>query len=267
MGFFGFFATMVGLGAMTKDAIQSSIETSISYDNARNNNDPYYFGSGAKLYSTKTGRRATKSISRRTHHEWLCDLKTGERIEDLTARRNNIKTEKNKLDAEKSGCAFYITHEFDTTQYKNYDIYKCTIRPGYFYKISGLVNEYYKGEVVDDILGKGKKVERHYGNHQLTEKYFEDGTPFSREGYEERSNQAYKQKAIQMGKRLYHVERVDENLKTHFVGYKDTITDEWYYWVKNYSDRYQKARFDENGKLVPIENEPICDEYLNVISN
>ena len=81
MGLFGFFATMVGLGAMAKDGIERSVSSSNAYNKAIANKDDWYFtGNGAQMKSTKTGRECYTEKDYKTGHWLVKDLKMEDQV-------------------------------------------------------------------------------------------------------------------------------------------------------------------------------------------
>lgn len=181
MGFFGFFATMVGLGAMTKDAISDSIDDVRSRERATENGRDYYLVNGYKMRSTKTGRDCTERMNYETGHMCLYDLRTGEIVADITKSINKEKTEKNKRESKAQGRAFYRTCEFDLPCGKTSDVWVNDNMPGKYFTNIRLRNyedfgkEVFKeGELVDYIIGsdRRKKVKK-YSN---TPYYNPDGT-------------------------------------------------------------------------------------------
>lgn len=190
MGLFGLFVSIVGLGAMTKDGIENSIFTQKNYEEAKRDGKPYYYGSGSKTYSTKTGRECYIGKDWNTGQEWIVDMQTGEKIENYSDYKNGKRTLKNINNSVVNGKMFYQTHEFDSfkSTCKKSDVYKCRIMDGFFNKSDRYDHQtchreyiYQKGEVVfDDFYGV--KVEP-YKNKEW---YFEDGTPFTYKKFEER---------------------------------------------------------------------------------
>ena len=244
MGLFGLIVSVVGLGAMTKDAISDSINTSNNYNKAVENGDPYYYGSGSKMYSTKTGRQCREEYNFLTNHNVLVDAETGEIIEDLTASNNKDKTSKEMKNIMGSGCMFYKTHEFDDKKHRFHNIYKCINIPGYFTKsTSNNIDSYKKCSVVfDDFWGYQTKTEN------KAEEYFADGTPYTREKASELHEANVRSLEIKDGKVIFPY-------KDKFVeGFKDINTGELYinyeYYFPAYKtyNKYPEKRWFRNGK-------------------
>lgn len=159
MGLFGLFVSMVGLGAMTKDAISNSIFENNSYQKAVKNGDSWYFtGHGSQRKAVKTGRLCTEEIDYTTHHNWLVDSKTRERIEDITDRVNREREVEIKQKAYDRGIKFYRTTKFDCQPRYHSDVYVNDDMPGRYFHWNRIDNEYEEGKLVDGIIGNGKKV-------------------------------------------------------------------------------------------------------------
>ena len=173
MGLFGFFATLFGVGAMTKDYVGRKISAEEAKHNAEINNKPYYFtGNGSEIRSTITGRRVSHSIDTNTRHDWLVDTKTGERIEDLTLRKNKEKTEQNRREAHSQGKRFYRTAMFDVPPNGKPSIYVCDDFPGQYFERHSLtnneINEIFRiREVEPDRFKKGHYTLKHVNWNKL----------------------------------------------------------------------------------------------------
>ena len=230
MGLFGFVVSVIGLGAVTKDAISDSIYTSKNYREAITNGKPYYSGSGSKMYATKTGKRCSYDYDYSKNHNVLTDLKTGEVVEDLTALDNNKKTLNAKRDIHGTGCVFYRTYEFDDQKHRSHNIYKSTKMDGYFTKVTiDGVDRFEKCDVVyDDILGY--RVNNISG---INDKFFADGTHFSREKDRELRQEYQMNRDIKKGKVIFPYK--DEYVE----GFKDINTGELYVNYEYYQPEYK----------------------------
>lgn len=141
MGLFGLFATLFGLGAMAKDGVSRWITSEEAKQQAEAKNRSWYLtGNGAEIYSTATGRRASTTMDFTTKHEWLVDARTGERIEDLTLRRNKEKTEENRRNAHAEGKRFYRTAMFDVPPCTKPTIYICDDFPGIYFDKHSIID-------------------------------------------------------------------------------------------------------------------------------
>lgn len=275
MGLFGFVVSMIGLGAMTKDAVSDSIFTSKNYNKAKENGDPYYSGAGSDIFSTETGEKCRYEYNFSTNHNVLVNAKTGDEVLDLTALKNQRKTVCKKNDLKGSGCVFYKTYEFDDNKHRYHNIYKCTMMPGYFTKTTfNNVDKYTKCNVVHDDFW-GYKTENIDGCE-----YFEDGTGYTREKSEERRDEYKKAREIRRGKIIFPYK--DEYVE----GFKDLNTGELYvnyeYYqptscksypkkklISKYGDVYKKAEmvpgkeikyFCKKFVLVPIEGSKLYND-------
>lgn len=187
MGLFGFVVSMIGLGAMTKDAISDSIFNEKCYSEAKAEGKPSYLGAGGKRYSTRTGRQVMIDHDFSTGHNWLVDINTGKRIDDATAYRNSQRTAASKANG---NGGFYQTHEFDTASRMSAGIFVNDKIPGYFRKYDSRKNgiritTYIKGTVKYDSSVQRNIIEVDWQNPK-TEQYFEDGTPYTWEECERR---------------------------------------------------------------------------------
>ena len=111
MGLFGFFMSVIGLGAMAKDAIErSSIDTE-SRAKAIARDDKIYYGFCSRPYATKTKRQL---LMRRNDNGHVCYyyLDNGELYWDKTAEGYKLETDYNRFIAKQNGCAFYETAEY-----------------------------------------------------------------------------------------------------------------------------------------------------------
>lgn len=279
MGLFGFFVSVIGLGAMTKDVISDNITASKNYNRAKLNGTPYYYGSGSKMYSTETGARCREQLDFSTHHNLLVDINTGEVIEDLTDLRNQKKTSEERRSIAGTGCVFYKTHEFDDQKHKYCNIYRCTTMSGYFKKIEiNHVDCYVKGEVTHDDIW-GHKIDTGSADEEI---YFSDGVRYSKTKAKEISNDCDISKAIKKGKVI--IPYKDDYVE----GFKDINTGEFYINYEYYFPVYQttnpypKKRWFGNGReyrkakmvsgkdvgctykkfvLVPIEGSKLYDDH------
>ncbi len=161
MGFFGLFVSMIGLGAMAKDAISNSIFESDSYQRAVKDGYSWYFtGNGSQMKSVKTGRLCTEDIDYKTGRRWLVDLKTGEKIEDITAEVNKERELKIKQETYARGVKFYRTTRFDCPPRYHCDIYVNDDMPGRYFSLVRSIHDddrYVEGKLVDCGYPHGKK--------------------------------------------------------------------------------------------------------------
>lgn len=202
MGFFGLFVSMIGLGAMAKDAISDSISATDNCNKAKINNEPYYFGAGSNIYSTKTGRRVERKKDYTTNREWLVEIDTGNRVEDLTTYKNNKMNNKEIAEARSKNCVFYETHEFDNEKTKSHGIYKSTLMDGYFKKDSCFdaetrirITYYIPGKVVkNEFLDVRYEIKAKLDSP----KYFEDGVLFSDEEFRRRAIKKKREREAEM---------------------------------------------------------------------
>ena len=185
MGLFGFFATMVGLGAMTKDVISDGIDDIKSHKMAMEKGNDFYLVNGYKMRSTKTGRDCIERADYNTGHIFLCDFKTGEKIVDRTENINREKTEKNRRESKEKGWAFYRTCEFDLPGGKWSNVWISDSMPGKYFSYRRFTererigNVYFQeGELIDNIIGNThkKSVKINYN----TPCYNRDGTIMSK---------------------------------------------------------------------------------------
>lgn len=159
MGFFGLFVSIIGLGAMTKDAISNSIFEQRSYeDSVRKGYSTFFTGNGSQRRSVKTGRLCTERMDYTTHHNWLVDSKTGEKIEDITDRINREREMEIKRKAYDKGIKFYRTTRFDCQPRYRSDVYINDDMPGKFFDWDPINDKYKEGRLIDSIVGNGKKV-------------------------------------------------------------------------------------------------------------
>ena len=245
MGFFGFFVSVIGLGAMTTDAISNSIFTSKNYKKAKTNGDPYYSGVGSKIFETNTGRRCYYEYDFSTNHNVLVDVETGEIVNDITDLKNQKKTLEEKRYIEGTDCVFYRTHEFDDQKHKTCNIYRCTTMPGFFKKIEiNNVDRYVKGEVTYDCIW-GHRIDTGNINEEI---YFSDGTRYSKAKAKEMSSDCERSRAIKKGKVILPYK--DDDIE----GFKDVNTGEFYinyeYYFPVYqtASQYPKKRWFGNGR-------------------
>ena len=201
MGLFGLFASMIGLGAMTKDGISRSISDNDAYKRAVNKGDDWYFtGNGSEMVSVKTRKRCSLNQDYRMGHWLLVDTKTGELIEDLTKKKlqkcNN--EEKDKLP---KCCIFY--HMAGEKQ----DIYISDVLPGYYqhynpkdiYHTRNIVDEdscFYKGELCES---HGNKYKHDIITFSPLIGYSMDGTLLTLEKAIEKKNKERYEDAINNG--------------------------------------------------------------------
>ena len=232
MGLFGLFATMFGLGAMMKDAISDQIATDKSYNKAVETGSATYFGNGAKLYSTETGRRCRKEyVNRRT---LIYDLKTNRLIEDSTLKANLEKERQGKAKVTQD-CVFYKKFEWDVPGH-SCNIWVSDVVPGYFERIvgrNGNQDMFVKGKLEDVITGywKGCKHVNFIGPIKTMEWYYPDGALRTKEEINRRDNIKWKQQAIEAGDRFYGC--IDN---VYGIVARDVKTDELY--VHNQKDDY-----------------------------
>ena len=151
MGLLGFVNVMFGLGSLAKNAIDESISDATNREKAERLGRSTYSVNGYKTRSTKTGNDCWYKDDPDTSHQWLIDLKTGGRIEDLTDTANKRKTEENKRKAYAQGIKFYRTAMFDCNPRWWSDVYVNDDMPGkYFARIDLEHNAeyfYYEGEL------------------------------------------------------------------------------------------------------------------------
>lgn len=176
MGFFGLFVTVFGIGTVASEKISLEIDNLKRKSKAIEKNQLFYNCNGYQTRSTKTGEQCTIQMDYETMHNWICDSKTGRKIDDITLHNNNEKTKKSKEDMIKNGCKFYKTFKYDyegmngsTNIWINDDM------PGkYFCRIYNYHHKKNRDEFVEGNLvkcGKDYKV-----NCDYSIKYLKDGT-------------------------------------------------------------------------------------------
>lgn len=146
MGLFGLFASIVGLGAMTKDKIDNNIFTQQSYNKAKAIGKRWYSGYGSKMYHTETGEECHMSF--RDGHALLINSGTHQIIEDLTLLDNKEREKFEKQNCS-DDCVFYRKCDWDIGNGLHCNIWVSDVISGYFYKSTVGKTMFYKGELVD----------------------------------------------------------------------------------------------------------------------
>lgn len=227
MGLFGLFVSMVGLGAMAKDAISDSIHENMNYEDAKRRGDPYYFSNGGRIKSTQTGDYVYRRNDNITGEQWLVDAKTGKKITNLTDINRRKANRRASTEAIINDKIFYRVHDYDI--YNNgqnvarAEVYKCLTMDGYFKRmehcIPGEYCVYYvKGELGDDpVRTYTKSINSKHVTVPIkgvittrdSEKYFEDGTPYTEDELKRRNLEKERKRAKRLGKCFYRVEYPD----------------------------------------------------------
>ena len=150
----------------------------------------------------------------------MTDLRTGKLIDDLTVIKNDKKQIDEIQKAKEKGWAFYRCTKWDLNL-KECNIWVSDIYPGYYEK------EYTSDDYMC-IMRKGNLERNSFGKHEMCvntlgidEKYYIDGTKYSKEESRKRNNNRSKEEAIKKGKRFY--ELYGESLY-----YGDTQSDDIY---------------------------------------
>lgn len=186
MSLFGLINVVFGLGALTKDWLVETYKEPERIKKAEENGS-YFYLSGSKIKSTKTGRTCSTRRDYNTYHEILVDSRTGEFIEDLTVRQNTRKTNEAREEARAKGWKFYATHMFDDFKHTCHGIYVNDNLPGkYFCMYNGIktingksVVIFGEAELVDGICG-GKKTDVIFGGNRYDQygNYIPKGTRY-----------------------------------------------------------------------------------------
>ena len=223
MGLFGLFVSLIGLGAVTKDAISDDIYKSKNKERAKKNGDLYYSGSGSKIYSTKTGRRA--SIDYSGKHTILRDFRTGEALEDLTVIKQKELTDKAKEEARHKNSVFYLDYTYEREKFAGHrtDVYVSSKYPGFFAKRNAVCNG---SDIKIPVYERGELEKFSYyrviiDGRKPVETYFEDGTPYSDEEMVKRVNLRSAIKATLAGYAFHEcIPYKNDIIKTSYYKYR-----------------------------------------------
>lgn len=253
MGLFGLFATMFGLGAMTKDGIERGISSSNAYNKAISNKDDWYFtGNGSEMRSVKTGRKCYIQRDIKTGHVLLKDLDTDKLIVDQTAEKVK-KEEAEKRSKLPNQCVFYHMPE------ERPNVYISDRLPGY-YKHSN-PDDRFDGVNENSLFFKAnltKSINRKY-QHDIwecrpLEAYLMDGTKWTIDRAIKQENENRYNNAIKKGDKFWQ-KVVDGNFAfCHLAAvktepyYRSVDTDEYYIynWRKEYFIKAKKDTVKEN---------------------
>jgi len=273
MGLFGFFATMVGLGAMAKDGIERSISETDAYTKAVQEGRSYYYtGNGSQINSTKTRRKCVERIDHITHHRLIIDANSGQVLEDITANQN-MKRQMEEAKIIPDYCVFKRVTEYDNLNIRA-NIWVTDKMPGLYFRHYGKngndskVTEdshFIKGELADKKNFQGysyKEVKVVSSN----EAYYANGELITNDSIMKKNNEKSKNTAIKNNKKFYKYEYLlykHENgtINTSYC-YKDVDTDTTYIYnvTKKYYTEAMKKRKKINISLP--HHEP---KYIDVI--
>lgn len=234
MGLFGLFASIFGVGAVVKDAIDGEIQKENSYQRALKTGREWYSGRGADMYSMKTGKRCHMSFE--SGHCVLKDLKTGQIIEDLTANDNRKREYEERGNLPK-GCVFYRKCIWDRPGWYC-NVWVSDKIPGFFHHNRGETevteeSVFYKGELKCNKGGYGRRASVDFIGSKET--YYPDGTLCTGDTECARKNQKFKEDAIAKGNK-YYIFTLNDGWNKYGSEYRDVKTDEWIY--HNYKDDY-----------------------------
>ena len=270
MGLFGLFVSLIGLGAVTKDAISDDIYKSKNKERAKKNGDLYYSGSGSKIYSTKTGRRA--SIDYSGKHTILRDLHTGEALEDLTVIKQKELTDKAREEARYKNSVFYLDYTYEREKYAGHrtDVFVSSKYPGFFAKRDAVCS----GSDIKIPVYEGGKLEKfsYYrviiDRRKPVETYFEDGTPYSDEEMVKRVNVESGIRAVLSGCAFYKCVPYKNDIIIRPYYYKYRGPKELHEKIFDYNSRYngyQQVTIDSHGFTKFIDGAAVYDLCGNLI--
>ena len=267
MGLFGLLATAIGLGAMASDSIKDSVSYDKEYAKAVKEGKDTFAVRGYKVYSTKTGNPCT-SVCGSDNHIYYKDLKTGQIIEDATAKGFAEKTEKCKKESEKKGWKFYKTYEFCDRINNISDIWINDEMPGKYFKNYSTGSGWICGfkilniEYFVEVELKTYKTTKEPGNRKNKLEYYPDGT--IRTGKEDtrmRTQYTYEQ-AIEKGWKFFYDfdEYVPINIKTFKPYYYNA---KYGYYVRAIADEFDWGEKEDGTRWIKrfYKEDPTGNKY------
>ena len=261
MGLWGLFATLFGVGVITKDRISDAIDDSKSRDRAERNGDSIYLVNGYSERYTKTGQKCTKEYAP-NGHIYVNDLASGSRLEDLTETKNNAKQYDEMQKSRSKGWIFYRKTDWDTHVGPECNVWVSDKFPGYYrYYFNAKDYNCYvvEGELRDKI--SGRKGTKEVWPIKGGKSYYMDGTPRTDDEMKNRSNREARELAIKQGKRFYQ-------LSGDVRYYGDVYSDKVFMTCFTDFSRYrylQEAIKKTEERRIPHHEKTIIVEYYELV--